>query len=249
MTEDTARADGSRWWSKAILIGAVIAAVLLLVGALGSRFGLWAFGTGFTMLMAGSALAAIGLVTGIAGIIAAHARDLANDKPGVYLGTLVCLLIVALMGLQYRTAVSVPPIHNISTDTDDPPQFDAVVALRGEGSNPLDYNAEELAPLQAGAYPWVQTLDSDLDPAAAVARAEQVLQDMGLEVVNVDPTAGRVEATDTSFWFGFKDDLVVRVRPGAEGSVVDVRSVSRVGMSDLGKNAQRIGEFLERFGA
>jgi uncharacterized protein (DUF1499 family) len=72
-----------------------------------------------------------------------------------------------------------------------------------------------------------------------------VLEDLGLEIVAVDEAAGRVEATATTFWFGFKDDVVVRVRSSGAGSVVDVRSVSRVGVSDLGANARRIGQILD----
>lgn len=247
MTEYSTQETGTAWWSKAILIGAVMAAVLLPIGALGSRFGLWTFNTGFMLLAAGVVLAAIGLVTGIAGIIAAHRRELPADKPAVYIGTLVSLLVIAVMGLQFYTASSVPPIHNISTNVIDPPRFDRVEALRGDDANPLAFDAEKIAPLQEQAYPWVRTLESDLAPDAALDRVETVLKDMGLEIVNVDETAGRVEATDTTFWFGFKDDVVVRVRAGPQGSVVDLRSVSRVGMSDLGKNAARIGEFLAAF--
>ncbi len=247
MAETNDGAVGTMWWSKAILIGAVVAAALLPLGALGTRVGIWTFGTGFLLLAAATVLAAIGLVTGIAGIIAAHRRNLRDDRQAVYLGTIVSLLILGLMGQQFYAASSVPPIHNISTDVADPPQFDAVVALRGENANPLEYNADEIAAAQLEAYPWVETLESDLAPDAALSRAVDVLEGMGLEIVDIDAQAGRVEATDTTRWFGFKDDVVVRVRPGPEGSVVDMRSVSRVGVSDLGKNAQRIGEFLEAF--
>jgi uncharacterized protein (DUF1499 family) len=69
---------------------------------------------------------------------------------------------------------------------------------------------------------------------------------MGWEVVTVDSEAGRLEAIDTTFWFGFRDDVVVRVRPGADDVRVDVRSVSRVGVGDLGANAARIRHFLDR---
>jgi uncharacterized protein (DUF1499 family) len=67
------------------------------------------------------------------------------------------------------------------------------------------------------------------------------------EIVASDAPAGRIEATATTMWFGFKDDIVVRVRPEAGGgSRVDVRSVSRVGQSDVGANAKRIREFIRR---
>ena len=72
---------------------------------------------------------------------------------------------------------------------------------------------------------------------------------MGWEIVESDPERGRIEATDTTPWFGFQDDIVVRVRPEGVGSRVDVRSVSRVGRSDGGTNARRIEDYLEKLTA
>ena len=100
---------------------------------------------------------------------------------------------------------------------------------------------------QTEAYPWVKPLVSELQPQAAFQRAQQVVADMGLEIVAADAARRVVEATHTSFWFGFKDDMVVRIRPAGDGSVIDVRSVSRVGQSDIGANARRIGAFLDAF--
>jgi len=236
------------WWSRAILIGAVVAVALLPIGALGTRLGLWSFSIGLLLLAAGAVLAAIGLVCGIAGIVAAHRRNLGDSKPGVYLGTALCALVLAFMAVQFNRASTVPPIHNISTDVADPPQFQVMADLRGSDTNPLDYDAERLAPLQQGAYPHVKPVSTHLPPAEALDRSVDVLRDMGLDIVNVDREAGLVEATATTLWFGFKDDVVVRVRPTESGSVVDLRSVSRVGMSDLGANADRIHQFIVLFG-
>ncbi len=234
------------WWSKAILIGGVIAAVCVLVGALGTRFGLWSFQGGFMLLAAGVVLALLAVVLGMVALFIANKHGLSGDKPGIYMGAVVGLLVLGVMGMQFATARSVPPIHNISTDVNDPPAFDKVVALRGGESNPLAYDATKLAEAQQSAYPWVKSLTLASDPAATVAAAQAALEDMGLEIVNVDAAKGLVEATDTTFWFGFKDDVAVRVRPQAGGSLIDVRSVSRVGQSDLGANARRIGELLKQ---
>jgi len=249
-TGASAVAGSPTWWSRAILIGAVVGAALLPIGALGTRIGVWHFQIGLLMVAAGAALAAIGLVVGIAGIVAASRRRLASDKPAVYLGTVISLLVLALMGTQFLAGLSVPPIHNISTDVVDPPAFDKIVTLRGDGTNPLEYDADTLAAVQREAYPGIKTRETSLAPAESLQRASAVLKDMGLEIVHVDEQAGIVEATATTFWFGFKDDVVVRIRPAQSGvgSLVDLRSVSRVGVSDLGANARRIGEFLERFG-
>lgn len=237
----------ARWWSKAVLVGAIIAAALLPVGALGSRFGIWPFTMGFNLLALGAVLAAIVLVIGIAGLIVAYRRQLVGDRQPLWLGTATALLVLGLLGFQFYRAATVPPIHNISTDVIDPPRFERIRELRGPDANPLGYDAEALARVQGLAYPGVEPLRTDLPPEAALERAVAVLRAMGLDVVASSPESGRVEAVATTFWFGFKDDVVVRVRPLGDGSLVDVRSVSRVGESDLGTNARRIEEFLERF--
>mgnify|MGYP001819459902 CR=1 FL=1 len=247
MTEAT----GNRsWWARATLIGSVVALVLLFLGPIGTRLGIWGFQTGLLLVVpAGVLLAVIGLLVGLISVFVSKKRGFAGDPPTLFLSIAICAVIVVGMGLQFQKGTSVPAIHNISTDVVDPPQFtDAIVELRGEGSNPLDYNAEELAVTQQGAYPEVKTLQVATGVADTVRNAVSALESMGLEIVSVDEGMGIVEATDTTFWFGFKDDVVVRVRDAGEGSLVDVRSVSRVGLSDLGKNADRIMDLLGRLG-
>lgn len=242
-------ADVNSWWPRAILIGAVIAAVLLVAGALGTRIGLWDFQVGFLGLAGGTILAAIGVIVGAVGLIASVKRELPQNRPPIYLGLAISVVILIVMGMQFDKAYSVPPIHNISTDLEDPPAFDQVVALRGEESNPLELNAQEIGPMQREAYPWVVPLVTPTARDEMFSRALAVVDDMGFELVNADPAAGIIEATDTTFWFGFKDDVAIRVRSAEAGTVVDVRSVSRVGLSDLGANAKRIGDILAALGA
>ncbi|MBT6245129.1 MAG: DUF1499 domain-containing protein [Gammaproteobacteria bacterium] len=103
-----------------------------------------------------------------------------------------------------------------------------------------------MAALQEEFYPEVQSLVSDMSVQEAQARARTVLEDMGLDII-ASGRIGLIEATATTFWFGFKDDLVVRIRAEGSKSIIDVRSVSRVGQSDLGVNAARILNFLEKF--
>jgi uncharacterized protein (DUF1499 family) len=175
-------------------------------------------------------------------------RGFTEDPPLLLTSIVICVAIVGFMGVQIAKGAQVPPIHNISTDIEDPPRFVAVVALRGEGTNPLEYDAATIGPQQQAAYPEVTTLTVPTSPDETVRSVVSALEDMGLEIVAVDEAEGIVEATDTTFWFGFKDDMVVRVRPSAGGSEVDARSVSRVGVSDLGANAARILELLNRLG-
>jgi len=235
------------WWSQAIMIGSIVGAALLPIGALGHRLGLWSFQTAFIFLGGGTLLAVIALIGGVIALIVVVRSGRIADRPLLYVGLLLGGAVVVLMLAQIGTARSVPPIHNISTDVADPPTFDVVIGLRGPDTNPIDYDIATIAVQQQAAYPRVQTVTSDRSAGDSFDRALEVLKGMGLEIVNADHEAGRIEAVATSFWFGFKDDMVVRIRASGAGSVVDLRSVSRVGVSDLGVNAKRIEEFTGRF--
>lgn len=229
------------------MIGSIVGAALLPVGALGHRLGLWSFQTAFIFLGGGTLLAAIAVIGGVIALIVVLRSGRVADRPLLYVGLLLGGAVMVLMLAQAGTARSVPPIHNISTDVADPPTFDVVIGLRGPDSNPLDYDMAAIAVQQQAAYPRIQTINSQRSAGESFDRALEVLKGMGLEIVNADHDAGRIEAVATSFWFGFKDDLVVRIRDSGAGSIVDLRSVSRVGLSDLGVNAKRIEEFSDRF--
>lgn len=236
-----------RWWTITLLVGADLAITLLLVGALGTKFELWDFNLGFTMVFAAAIIAVAVLVLGIAGWVVANRRGYGRDKPLLGISVVLSAVVLAILGLQFSKANSVPPIHNISTDVDNPPAFEQLVSVReASGANPLALS-DDVKEQQLKAYPGVQTLATELAPGAALDRAEAVLTEMGLEIAGRNDSAGLLEATATSFWFGFKDDVAVRVRAANAGSVVDLRSVSRVGQSDLGANAARIEDFLARF--
>lgn len=192
------------------------------------------------------------LLVALVMLVMAMRQQQTKDRNLLLTAIVLSLLPVALMAPHIITARAVPQIHDISTDTNNPPMFDAVVALREDAANDLVYGTATLSPaqhaeLQRAAYPQIQTKLSQLTVQAAVSRAESVLVEQGLQIVSVNPEAGLVEATASTFWFGFKDDLVVRIGTSDNGTIVDVRSVSRVGGSDLGANAARIERFLLAF--
>jgi len=138
-----------------------------------------------------------------------------------------------------------PRIHDISTDLQDPPVFTAAQQQRGSDSNSLDTDPETRA-LQAAAYPEVQTLRSALEYQVVFDKAVRVAMVLGWDIYRQDRDAGVIEAVDTTAIMGFKDDIVIRVRTGPDGSLLDLRSVSRVGLGDMGANARRINNFIER---
>lgn len=223
----------------ALLVAAGAGLAVVLAGP-GTRFGVWHFRTAFAVMRYGAYAGAFAVLLALVALLARAPRATAT------LAAVMGLAAFAGPLLWSRTAGRVPPIHDISTDTDDPPAFAAVLARRAAATNPVAYGGKEIADQQHRAYPDLAPLHLDAPPAAALQRAARAARAMGWEVVSEAPAEGRLEATDTTFWFGFKDDVVVRVRPDGAGSRVDVRSLSRVGRSDLGMNARRIRTFLER---
>ena len=139
-----------------------------------------------------------------------------------------------------------PFIHDVTTDLENPPPFVAILPLRASAPNTAEYGGPEVAAQQRAGYPDLGPLTLQVPPEQAFSRALAAGRDMGWEIVANEPTEGRIEATATTLWFGFKDDVVVRVTPTNGGSRIDVRSVSRVGKSDVGANAERITAYLAR---
>ncbi|MEA5446909.1 DUF1499 domain-containing protein [Gammaproteobacteria bacterium AB-CW1] len=239
-----------RWLPRAgwLLLGLGLLALLLLAVAgpayrlelleLGEAFGLFRYAAYIGIFTALMALAPLGL-----------ALYLGGARRAVVL-SLVALLAGALsVAIPYgwrAQAQSVPPIHDITTDTDDPPAFRAIAPLREDAPNPVAYPGEETAEQQRQAYPDLETLMLAVDPETAMDASVTVAHAMGWELVAVDAAEGRLEGTATTRWFGFEDDVVIRIQATGEGSALDIRSKSRVGRSDVGTNAARIREFRER---
>jgi uncharacterized protein (DUF1499 family) len=227
------------------LLAAVIAALLLLVAGPGTRLELWPFGTGFLLMRWAVyvGLTAAGLA--IALLIVPRMRR--GHAPLLGAALVIGLVVAWIPWNGLQTVRSLPFIHDISTDTERPPEFVAVAPLRADAPNPVAYAGEETAAQQREGYPDIRPLALDLAPRAAFDRALAVARDQGWEIVAAVPEDGRIEATATTFWFGFKDDVVIRIEPKGAGSRLDIRSKSRVGRSDVGANAARIRAFTREF--
>lgn len=221
------------------LIVSVIAVGLLLAAGPGTRMGMWTHRTGFQMLRYAVYGGAGAAVLAVIAMLVGGRRGMAALALVLGVGA-----IVPPVMLQ-RGARSKPPIHDITTDTENPPPFVAVAPLRRDAPNPVAYGGPEIAAQQKKAYPDLKPAVLSVPPAQGFDRALQAAKAQGWEIVAAVPGDGRIEATATTQWFGFKDDVVVRVRPEGAGSRVDVRSVSRVGRGDVGTNAARIRKFLD----
>ena len=227
---------------------ALIAAVLEVAGAafsgLGHRMEWWDYRSGFTLLK-WSGFAAVG--TALASLTGMGLALIFGPRKSLI--ALVPALALALLTfvpplLQVRIARSVPAIHDISTDLENPPAFVAIMPMRAGAPNSAVHAGAELAELQRHGYPDLGPRIFARPPGEVFALALAAAKEMNWEIVAAVPEEGRIEAMATTFWFGFTDDVVVRVAAHEKGSRLDVRSVSRVGRSDIGVNARRIREFL-----
>ena len=230
-----------------VVLVSLLAVALLLVAGPGTRLGLWEFRSGFAM-MRWAAFAGL-TAAALAALLLMLPRTRRAGAAPLTLALVLGLATAAVPWAGLRQARAVPPIHDISTDTARPPAFVAILPLRADAPNPATYAGAELARAQAGAYPDLRPQHIDAPPTQAFERALQAARAMGWDIVAADPAAGRIEATDTTFWFGFKDDVVVRIEAEGSGSRVDVRSLSRVGASDVGTNAKRIRAYLRELGS
>jgi len=182
------------------------------------------------------------LALSIAGMIADARRSTSMRTAAAAM--MLSLVAIGSLGVIAWKGSRVPAIHDITTDTVQPPPFLAVLPLRAGALNPTDYGGADVAAKQQRAYPDIVPLLLNVPPGRGFDRSLAAAKAMRWDIVASDPAGGRIEATDTTFWFGFKDDVVVRVTPQPTGCRVDARSLSRVGGGDLGANAARVRAFL-----
>ena len=234
-------ATGLAWIGLALALAC--GAAELLAGP-GYRMGWWQLGAGF-QIMRWAATADLAAIAIALGAIALAARGDARRAMTVGTAGLVLSLVVVAPPLYLlREARRLPDIHDISTDTENPPRFVALLPLREGARNTTDYSAEVAAQQRKG-YPDIAPALLAAPPADALRRAEHAARAMGWDIVAVSSDDLRIEAIATTLLFGFKDDIVIRVTANGPGSRVDMRSLSRVGSSDLGVNAKRIRSFMK----
>lgn len=239
----------SRLVARMVIAAMIVVALALLAAVFsgfGHRWGWWDFRTGFQLLRWAAWLALGGGALALLALLISLARRRLRETAAAGIVVLVAVAVISVPLQWMQLARSVPPIHDISTDTGNPPAFVAILPLRAGSQNPPDYAGESVAAQQREAYPDIVPLDLDIGADAAFALALEAARASGWEIVDADPAAGRIEAVATTFWFGFRDDVVVRVTAHDAGSRIDVRSKSRVGRGDAGANALRIRAFLDR---
>lgn len=159
------------------------------------------------------------------------------------LAAVLGIVPVTLIVLSVGNGLSAPAIHDIATDWEQPPEYVAAVAVRSRSDNSLAVDGDVIS-LQQRAYPDVKPLILAQNPQTVFELAMDLVRNRGWTVMRDDKANGYIEAFDESLLFGFKDDVIIRIQENAQGSRVDMRSASRVGLGDLGVNSRRIAEFL-----
>lgn len=255
VTPITPKPVGWDWQGVIVLTAGVGALVWGLMSALGAGWGLWEWSRGLTGVMWSFILAIGAILLGILFGWRAKKTGIARPRFLRWVGMFAAIIYAGWIGTFIMAGASVPAIHDISTDLADPPTFrsltirpDNLDAIPGEG----DADMKGMNPQQRWVvvhqknYGDVRSVRINEPVPNVIAKAERLAISRGWEVVLSLPEEGRLEATETSAFFRFKDDIVLRVKPTetGEGSIVDMRSISRVGTSDLGVNAKRVRSFL-----
>jgi uncharacterized protein (DUF1499 family) len=225
----------SRWLRPLALVVALVARAILVLSGPGVRFGLFDYRAGLTLFRASAYVGIAAMLLAVLALAVPAAR-----KRGVALPLVALVLGALAFGVPFnfqQTASAVPRINDVTTDMENPPKY--MTAARA-------YPGDEFARLQRAAYPDIAPVTLPVPPREAFERAVKAAEAMGWEVVGRDAAAGMLEAVDTTRWFGFKDDIAVRVSAAGNGSRIDVRSKSRVGRNDIGTNARRIRAYMER---
>ncbi len=246
-----------RWPATLTRVGfwlLVVAIALVVISGPLHRFGITGFRPALLVLAAGTVLLVPGVLVALIGFLGALAKRTPTARGATAVAIVVGLALLGYMLSWLQAGRAVPPIHEISTDLESPPPFVAIRAIRDRipGVNPSDYIAAQpgrngtldVPQAQRRAYPDIVALQLPVPPAEAFGRVERAARALGWEIVAAVPEEGRLEATDTTRFFGFKDDIVVRLRAEGGGTRVDVRSKSRVGVGDVGANAARVRAFL-----
>jgi len=242
--------------ARLVFAGFVISLAVGITAGFGTKYGMWDFKFGLLTLFPWCIYVGLGtLALGVVWALLAFFTGSGGAARWGAIGLAGAVAVLVLPLYSIYVAKTSPPIHDITTDVVNPPQFKAVLPLRKGAMNSADYygatkipwngETKTVAEWQRKFYTDIHTVQILTPPDKMFARAQAAANAMGWKIVAVVPDEGRIEATDTTLFFGFTDDIVIRVKPSGMGAKLDIRSESRVGISDVGKNASRIRSFIK----
>jgi len=235
-------------WSRNITVFALPVVVLAI---LLHRIGVVEYSVAYVTLLAGFAVALLGLLVAAAAFVVIWNEGLRGLGRAIT-ASLIGLLLVGWPTLEFARSATLPAINDITTDFSDPPRFVAVASARPHGANPISYPGSETARLQRAAYPGVKAFEVEANPDEVFNMLSSIVERHGWRVLDtVSPRGGerdgRIEAVARTLVMGFREDISIRVRAAEKGVRIDMRSASRYGRHDFGSNARRIESFLAEF--
>jgi uncharacterized protein (DUF1499 family) len=228
-------------WSRRLALFSLAAALLSIVIV---RSGFLEIEPALATFIGALALSGVAMLLAILSLVVIWREGVAGA--GLAFSTLaIGILLNAYPAYLAKKWYELPPISDITTDPIDPPRFEAVAKLRPRGANPPAYAGLYAAEQQRSAYPDVEPIEVSVSPAVAYQAALDLMNKRKWLVVDARApqgtrAEGRIEAVARTPIMGFRDDVVVRVRPSGEGARIDMRSSSRYGRYDFGSNAARI---------
>ena len=237
-----------------VALAAFVMAVTIVSAGPGTRLGVWNYGTGISiirnMAMPSMIVAGLAILSFIASLFTAP-----KLAPLMFIAA-VAAAVAAFVPLKFEQNLAANPyIHDITTDFENPPAIAAAADLPRKnpvaylGSDPAPNSEITIAEAQRKYFPDIQPLIVDKKINEAAINSRTIIDAMKMHILKEGTTheGAIIEATYTSFWFGFVDDFIVRIMRKDGKLRIDVRSKSRVGTSDLGANAHRVQDFLKSF--
>lgn len=227
---------------------AILAIAMIAAGMTGAHFRLVAPFMGFQLFALGFLLSIIGTLVGLLGIFLTRTPQAQAGRKRAVLATVVCVLIAVPIFLTLISSRKYPPINDITTDFDNPPEFTYAQQLQHEPNRDMKYNKAKYADRQQQGYGPIGPIKEHLDPTAAFARVREVAKaSPNWTITYTDPATKTLEVVATSKLWHFNDDVVIQIRPAPDGtSLIEMRSKSRDGIGDFGVNARRIRHFFDR---
>lgn len=221
----------------------VVALSITVVAVLMFRFKLPPeYQTPLLVLLVATLLAALAAAMGALALLGSLISDASQVQRSLVTIVLALVLIIPVFSLASKVG-TMPTINDISTDLDNPPVYKVVPSLRHPIDNSLDL-VQERMDTQKAFYDDIKPLKLTASPDQVFDKALSVMADKGWDIVDSDKAAGHIEATVSTAVLNFQDDVVIRLTVDNGGTIVDMRSASRTGRSDLGVNSQRIREFF-----
>jgi hypothetical protein len=233
-------------WARRTALFSFATAVLAIIILRSGMLEIW---PALTTLAGALALAVVALLLALAAFVVIWREGLEG------MGYALAAIAIGMALLAYPTYIvaksyKLPRLYDITTDPLDPPRYEALARIRPRDANSTIYQGLAAAELQRAGYPDIETLDADVSVLASYEAALAVIRKRRWRIVEQRPPQpprreGRIEAIALTPIMGFRDDVVVRVRPDGENSRVDVRSSSRYGSFDFGANAARVRALIE----